>query len=651
MVIGKVLKVNRMKTRVLYLFASLVALISCTDEKVTTVTTDSDEFYCSIENEELTRTSLDQNNNVIWSAEDQLVIFKKSSIPSKYQISESHIGKTFGSFYKINSEEFSAGSELDHNVALYPYKENLEIMKLDSDSPTSSYEITGYSFPAEQTYAENSFANGAFPMAAVSDNYDLIFRNICGGIKLQLKGIQKVTSIKIEGKNSEKLAGDADIIVYSDETLKPAITMASNALTSVTLNCGAGVQLNESSATEFIISLRPMAFSAGFTVTITDSDSKTHVVETDKANTVLRSSLLIMPVINVGSEQIPDEDIDVIPISKITLDRTSLSLPLNFSYSLIAKIAPIDATNQKVTWSSDNPSVVTVDQTGRFTTISAGEANILAEAGGHYGSCKIVVIPQKSELVDYIDEYGVNHGKGIALGDIVWAPVNCGYKAKSSNSKGFPYGKLYQWGRKYGQGYNLTYDESEPNIIEGPISLNGGMSKEYENVFFSVDNYDKNWISTDDIKQFWNSGTEESPIKTQYDPCPEGWRVPTESELRLLIQARSSKETINNQYGYCYSGCYSYIDSILVVFLPAAGYRSDINGKSYGRQSGGNGSNWGEGHYWSSTAYNKGESYYNYYWQEYFECRESLAYTYYYNSGNVYYQGLADGKSIRCVQE
>jgi hypothetical protein len=272
-----------MKTRVLYLFASLVALISCTDEKVTTVATDSDEFYCSIENEELTRTSLDQNNNVIWSAEDQLVIFKKSSIPSKYQISESHIGKTFGSFYKINSEEFSAGSELDHNVALYPYKENLEITKLDSDSPTSSYEITGYSFPAEQTYAENSFANGAFPMAAVSDNYDLTFRNICGGIKLQLKGIQKVTSIKIEGKNSEKLAGDADIIVYSDETLKPAITMASNALTSVTLNCGAGVQLNESSATEFVISLPPVLFTNGFIVSIFHSEDKHNYLSAEPA--------------------------------------------------------------------------------------------------------------------------------------------------------------------------------------------------------------------------------------------------------------------------------------------------------------------------------------------------------------------------------
>lgn len=638
-----------MKIRVLYLFAVLVALISCTNEEVATVVSGNDEFYCSIENEESTKTSLGKNNNVTWSAEDQLIIFKKSSIPSKYQISESHVGKTSGSFYKINSDEFNAGSELDHNVALYPYQENVEITKLDSDSPTSSYKITGYTFPAEQAYEENSFANGAFPMAAISDDYDLTFRNICGGIKLQLKGTQKVISIKIEGKNNEILTGNSDIILYSDDTLTPIITMAPNGSTEVTLKCGVGVQLNENTATEFIIALRELIFCTGFTVTITDSESKTHIIETDKANTVLRSSLLVMPVLTIGSEYTPEEDDNIIPISKITLDKTSLSLPLDFSYSLIAKIAPIDATNQNVTWSSDNPSVVSIDQTGNIKTMSAGEANIFVEAEGYYDCCKIVVIPQKKELVDYIDEYGINHGKGIALGNIVWAPVNCGYKAKTSNSKGFPYGKLYQWGRKYGQGYNLTYDESEPNIIEGPISLKNGMSKEYENVFFSVANYGENWLSTENVK-LWNSGTEDDPIKTQYDPCPEGWRVPTESELRFLIQTES-EETINNQHGYCYSGCYSYIDLIPVVFLPAAGYRSEINGEVYERQSGGR-LYWGIGHYWSSTAYGKGEYYYDYYWNEYFECKKNpRAYVYYFNSGNVFYQGLSDGKSVRCVQE
>ena len=31
---------------------------------------------------------------------------------------------------------------------------------------------------------------------------------------------------------------------------------------------------------------------------------------------------------------------------------------------------------------------------------------------------------------DYVDEYGVNHGKGVTVAGVVWAPVNCGYLAE-----------------------------------------------------------------------------------------------------------------------------------------------------------------------------------------------------------------------------
>ena len=51
------------------------------------------------------------------------------------------------------------------------------------------------------------------------------------------------------------------------------------------------------------------------------------------------------------------------------------------------------------------------------------------------------------QMFDYIDEYGVNHGKGVNIDGVIWAPVDCGYHAVN-----YPYGKLYQWGRKYGQG-------------------------------------------------------------------------------------------------------------------------------------------------------------------------------------------------------
>ena len=62
-----------------------------------------------------------------------------------------------------------------------------------------------------------------------------------------------------------------------------------------------------------------------------------------------------------------------------------------------------------------------------------------------------------TQTVSYVDEYGVNYGPGITIDGITWAPVNCGYKPKTADSNGYPYGKLYQWGRSNGQGYGSPY--------------------------------------------------------------------------------------------------------------------------------------------------------------------------------------------------
>ena len=58
------------------------------------------------------------------------------------------------------------------------------------------------------------------------------------------------------------------------------------------------------------------------------------------------------------------------------------------------------------------------------------------------------MVDNDPDVIDYVDEYGVNHGPGIKIGIHVWAPVNCGYHATD-----YKYGKMYQWGRKYGQGF------------------------------------------------------------------------------------------------------------------------------------------------------------------------------------------------------
>lgn len=505
-----------MKRIILSVLAMSALLCGCQKDQVSDVSRKQGIIQATIEEMSSTRTVMDEDNNIRWSEGDQIVGFMRSTLGVKYQVSAASVGKTSASFEEVSSGGLNAGTELEHIIAYYPYSSSVSAAKSGSNYTLDVV------LPTEQTYVAESFGNGAMPMVAVSETNNITFRNVCGGMKLQLKGTQKVTSIKVEGKNGELLSGAATVTAYTDET-KPAITMASGASTSVTLDCSSGVQLNESKSTEFIIALPPVLFSKGFTVTVTDSDSKTYTVETDKANAVLRSSLLVMPEISIDA--FSDEEKE----------------------------------------------------------------------------------PQEG---DYIDEYGINHGQGIEIDGVVWAPVNCGYHATD-----YKYGKLYQWGRKYGQGYSGNFynfdgekrgsysDAYVPEIVAGPVEISEGQAKNNENKYYyhygdEYDVYDWCSIPNDNL---WNSNTEDSPVKTEYDPCPEGWRAPTYTELKGLAKNCSSWTTVDNQNGYWLSGGTLYTASASQVFLPAAGRRIyDYDNDEATRRG-------SYGNYWSSTS--KGTSY------------------------------------------
>ena len=53
----------------------------------------------------------------------------------------------------------------------------------------------------------------------------------------------------------------------------------------------------------------------------------------------------------------------------------------------------------------------------------------------------------------------------------------------------------------------------------------------------------KNAKPYDNNEKSWNSGTEEIPVKTPNDPCPNGYRIPTTAEVRKLIDATTLSYT------------------------------------------------------------------------------------------------------------
>ena len=80
------------------------------------------------------------------------------------------------------------------------------------------------------------------------------------------------------------------------------------------------------------------------------------------------------------------------PVTGVTLNKNTLELYTGQSETLTATVQPDNATNQNVTWQSDNANVATVEG-GKVTAVGAGEANITVttEDGSHTGTCKVTV--------------------------------------------------------------------------------------------------------------------------------------------------------------------------------------------------------------------------------------------------------------------
>ena len=83
-----------------------------------------------------------------------------------------------------------------------------------------------------------------------------------------------------------------------------------------------------------------------------------------------------------------------IPVSDVSLNKDSLALGVGDTETLTATVAPDNATNQAVTWTSSNPSVATV-KNGVVTAVAPGIAVITAttQDGNHTATCAVTVRP------------------------------------------------------------------------------------------------------------------------------------------------------------------------------------------------------------------------------------------------------------------
>ncbi len=480
-----------------------------------------EEAYVSNADDVETKTSLDAGGNVLWKKGDQVSIFFGSTVNEKFRVTDVSEGKTAASLYQVATPSFVAGSVINNNVAFYPYGANTEISKNGS-----TYVISAVTLPEIQSYVQASFGSGAFPMMAVtSSTSDMIlkFKNVIGGLKLQINGTAAVKTISIKGNNNDILWGDAT--VTGSNTTNPAITMNDASATTVILDCGDGVQLDTQTTTSFIIALPPITMSKGFTVTVTNTDGSTMEIKTTKSQTITRSNLLSMPAVRFDA----NEEIRV-PVEKVELSEKRLNLVQGETATLVATVTPSNATHPAVIWSSSNSAVASVEYSGEVTAVSPGTATITAKTydGGFKATCKVTVYAPTSPDVFAAVDLGLPSG-------LKWANCNLGANAPEE------YGDYYAWG------------ETTPKVRYTDAS------------YLYRDNETAVLIPECDAAHV-NLGGD--------------WRMPTDEEwTELREHCIWTWTTYNGVYGRLVSG-----PSGNSIFLPAAGNRDDMNLNGAGDQ-------------------------------------------------------------------
>ncbi|MBO7562861.1 MAG: Ig-like domain-containing protein [Bacteroidales bacterium] len=226
-----------------------------------------------------------------------------------------------------------------------------------------------------------------------------------------------------------------------------------------------------------------------------------------------------------GGNSITPEPNKKVPVTSISIAPVKIALGVGFTAQITLTVIPSDATDQSAAWTSSNPAVATVSNTGQVKAVGLGTASVSVSCGGKTASCQVTV--------DNVADLGLT---------VKWAHCNLG----ATTPEG--YGDYYAWGEIETKAEYTWENYKWANGDYNKITKYG-----FKESYGVVDNLTTLELA-DDVANVKLHGN---------------WRMPTKDEMKDLVEkCKWDWLSFNGVRGYLVT---SKINGNS-IFLPAAGY-------------------------------------------------------------------------------
>lgn len=502
--------------------------------------------------ESSTRTSLDISLNVVWTEGDQIRVFGDSAVSGEIYTTTNNNTRT-GIFLP---EESELTVDDPTRYAVYPASAAASATLSDSDL---ALDLSGL---AAQPYIASLGMGGdmsALPMVASSTDKIFTFKNVCGGIQFRFDDYQALglmaKTLVVTAAGGEQISGTAIV----DAMTGTAVLSTGTDCNSVTVDCGNGAAISSSSG--FIIFVPAGTYASGFTFDITDTDGGVYSVSTSQPVTVAAGVVTPLAPVPVSIYYGLANSYRVATAGDVEIDITPYyTLSRNFIHEGIERVdadgEPVrPATGAKIVWQQ-----TAAGQSGSVvSTPSVSGTTLTVPVSGTEGNA-VVAICDDNDKILWSYHIWVSEANDVAynnsvMGDYTMLDRNLGASSTTFKDRN-AYGMFYQWGRKDPFPSNLTASRPGGSPYESEsttLTVTENATVETGTIAWATQNPQtrllsaNDWIYSAPVDALWGWVDPSNGVKTIYDPCPAGYRVPDYNSFALL--PGDDKGNCNAQYG------------------------------------------------------------------------------------------------------